>query len=76
MWLDRDGDVQFSQEWQANDGELLTFDDVVIAGLESTVEKCEASWQAWKTLMLDVIDPAQGQTFNKAGGETPTSARH
>jgi len=76
MWLDHDGDVQFSQEWQKNDGELLDFADVINAGILSTAQKCEASWNAWKMLMVDVIDPAEGQTFNKAGGETPTSARH
>jgi len=75
MWLDADGDVQFSQEWQRNDGELLEFADVINAGIFSTAQKCEASWMAWKSLMIDVIDPAEGQTFNKAVGEIPTSAQ-
>lgn len=77
IWLDSDGDPQFSQEWLRNDGELLDFSDVMAAGIYSTANKCEGSWAQWSHLMRDVLKPKGGETFRRARGEAPTStARH
>jgi hypothetical protein len=75
IWIDADGDPQFSQEWSENESEMRDFADVMLAGIHSTAQKCEASWQAWKLMMLDVIGPREGQTYKKAKGQRPASMR-
>jgi hypothetical protein len=77
IWLDKDGDPQFTMEWVAGENSgFLCWADVLLAGLHSTMEKAEGSWQIWKSMMVDVIEPGEGQTFKRAKGETPTSAVH
>ena len=76
MWLDRDGDVQFSVEWVKNESELLDFAEVLEAGIDSVVEKCEGAWQMWHLHMREVLDPREGETFQRARGQMPSSARH
>jgi hypothetical protein len=76
MWVDKDGDVQFSIEWVRNESDLLDFTDVLMAGIESTMAKCEAAWETW-VMQRKVMDPQQGQTFKRAKGQAPSSiARH
>jgi len=76
IWLDQDGDPQFTVEWVKNDGEMRDFADVLITGRHATANKCEASWQQWHLLMRDVLLPEENQTFKRAQGQAPTSSRH
>lgn len=76
IWLDHDGDPQFSQEWAKGEGEMLNFEDVMDAGLWTTAMKAEAAWSLWHHHMRDVLAPGEGQTFARAAGETPSSLKH
>jgi hypothetical protein len=77
LWIDEDGDVQFTVEWSKGDGELYDFTDVIFAGIESTVAKCDGAWQTWHTMMRQVPEIKQGdaRTFKRAKGERAPSAR-
>lgn len=71
-WIDADGDVQFPIKWTEGEGEMFDFSDVQLAGRESWGNLCEGAWQQWHTLMIDVIDPREGQTYKKAQGQRPS----
>jgi hypothetical protein len=75
IWLDADGDPQFTMDWANGETELLDFADVMLAGIVSTGMKAEASWQVWHQKMRKLIDPKEGQTFKRAKGETAASLR-
>ncbi len=72
IWIDQDGDPQFTLDWVEHEGELFDFTDVLLAGIESTMQKCEAAWGMWNhsRRLLDLKD---GQTFKRAQGQAPTS---
>lgn len=77
IWIDQDGDPQFSQEWQnGQDTELIDFTAVILCGIESTAQKCEASWQTWHLMMRKVLEvkEGQGKTYKRARGERAPSA--
>jgi hypothetical protein len=76
LWVDPDGDVQFAVEWVRGESEMLDFDEVLLAGIEYTMQCCENAWAMWKVAMREVIDPAEGQTFKRAMGQMPSSTRH
>lgn len=75
VWIDHDGDPGFTVEWVAGENADFThFHHVVEAGIESTARKCESSWEIWRLMMQDVLDPKDGQTFKRAKGERAPSA--
>lgn len=76
IFIDRDGDPAFTLEWVQGDGDEFDFADVMLSGIESWCDRCETAWQSWRHLMHDVLDPAEGQTFRRAQGETPRSTQH
>lgn len=77
IWLDEDGDCQFTVEWARGESELLDFADVMLAGLQSTLSKCEAAWELWHHHMRDVLEPKPDELIKKAQGQRPRVAtRH
>lgn len=69
LWMDADGDVQFSMD------NVEEFAEVLLAGPDHWMEEAERAWQTWKLYMRDVLDVRQGETFKRALGEVPTSAK-
>ncbi len=77
IWLDNDGDPQFTVEWEAgNTSDLQGFADVMLCGIESTAQKCEAAWLMWHEHMRLSLDPREGEIFKRAKGEQAPSAVH
>ncbi|WOF74143.1 hypothetical protein QMT40_001790 [Parvibaculaceae bacterium PLY_AMNH_Bact1] len=76
IFLDQDGDPQFTVEWEENDGEMLDFADVLLAGMETWGGLCYTALMQQRHFMKDVLDPTEGQTFQKARGEKAPSAIH
>lgn len=76
LWADEDADVQFAVEWVRNESEVLDWTDVLMAGIESVMGKCETAWTLWNTHMREVLDPAEGQTFKRARGQQAAPTRH
>jgi hypothetical protein len=77
VWVDADGDPQFTSDWVEGHGEadLRTFADVAKAGIVSGVDRCEAAWQQWR-FSRKVLDLSQKQTFKRARGERAPSSVH
>lgn len=73
IWLDADGDPQFSVEWEAGAGELRDFADVLLQGINATVQKCESAWQTWNLHMRQVLQPTKRQLYRRAKGERAPS---
>lgn len=75
IFLDRDGDPQFTVDWIANNqADQRDFTACMTAGPDSWIEKCESAWQIWKT-SLEPLDLRSGETIKKAQGQsyTPTA---
>jgi hypothetical protein len=77
IWLDRDGDPQFTSDW-VKDGhhQHLDFADVVISGVVSQVQRCEMAYSAYFEMMqTDMLDAKPEHKFRRALGEKAPSAR-
>ena len=62
MWMDRDGDAQFSIEF---DRDFTLYHG---PGPDPMLEKCEAAWQNWNWAVKP-SSTQEGQTFKRALGE-------
>lgn len=69
IWLDKDGDPAFTLDWLEGESEELDFDDVILSGKESWVDRAEAAWQNWHFLMRQVLEPKPEQLIKKARGQ-------
>ena len=67
LWIDQDGDPQFTIE---NDEQ---FWQVLQAGPDEWLGHAETSWQQWHLMMRKVLAPSEHQTFKRALGEKPPS---
>ncbi|MCC6775638.1 MAG: hypothetical protein IT537_03220 [Hyphomicrobiales bacterium] len=76
IWVDQDGDAQFTMDWRQNECELLDWPDVLLAGLESTAQKAEMSWTLWHHHMREIPEVKKSQTYRKAKGERAPSEVH
>jgi hypothetical protein len=65
LWMDQDGDVQFSYECDR------PFELYLIEGPLPLMEKCEKAWQQWHLYMRQVLDPQPDELYKKALGEAP-----
>lgn len=74
IWLDADGDPQFSVEWEKGTDELRDFTAILLQGATATIAKCESAWQTWNLHMRHVLQPTEGQLYRRAKGERPPSA--
>lgn len=72
LFVDRDGDPQFTIDWVRGGGEERDFADVLLSGRESWGNRCEAAWQTWKVLMRDTLAPSPEQLIKRAQGQQPT----
>lgn len=68
IWLDQDGDAQFTVEFDEDAYGLVQVD------LHHWLEQLEGGWQSWRRLMVDVLDPKTGQTFKRAQGQRRPSS--
>lgn len=74
IWLDSDGDPQFTMDWAKGECEELDFTDVLMSGIESWADRCEAAWEQWNLYMRKVLQPKQDQLVKKAQGQKLSTA--
>lgn len=70
LWLDEDGDPQFTMDNED------AFHNVLAEGPDHWIDQAEFAWHQWKLMMKDVLDPAEGQTFKRAQGQAPSNKLH
>jgi len=73
IFIDKDGDAQFTVDWEDGTGELLDFSDCLLAGIDAWGDIAEAAWESWHTLMREALDPSEGQLIKKAQGQLSTA---
>lgn len=64
MWMDEDGDIQFSIE---NEEPMWV---IMANGPLQWVEQAEDGWKQWKEIMRDALAPSESQLIHRAQGET------
>lgn len=70
MWMDSDGDVQFTIELEG------TLEERLMKGVLHWLEIAETSWQEWFLHMRVVLDPQPDELFKRAKGQNaPSSTR-
>lgn len=69
LWMDKDGDVQFTLEWRENESDMVDFPDVLLAGIESLMDRAEGAWNIWHYQMRTVLDPREDQLVKRAQGQ-------
>lgn len=60
VFIDKDGDAQFSIETTGD------FSAICTNKIEDWVQGAELCWSKWRHLMVDVLDPSEGQTYKRA----------
>lgn len=74
IFVDRDGDPQFTMEWlHGQNTELIDFTAVVLNGIESTAQKCAGAHGMWLEAKR-MLDLKQSETYRRAKGERAPSA--
>ena len=69
MWMDQDGDVQFTLECEG------TLEERLMKGILHWQECAEKAWDTWFLHMRVILDPQEGETFKRAKGQNaPSSA--
>lgn len=63
IWLDADGDFQFTVEINERFGRIMS------EPTDSWLQQCEQSWQQWKVLHNEVLDPQAAETIKFNQGQ-------
>jgi hypothetical protein len=63
IFIDKDGDAQFSIETTGD------FRSICTTPVEDWVQGAELCWKKWRHLMVDVLDPSEGQTYKRSQGQ-------
>ena len=67
IWIDVDGDPQFTIEYDDD------FKEALQLGPDPWLERGASAWNQWRMMMHEVLDPSEEQQFKKAQGEKPPS---
>lgn len=66
LWVDEDGDPQFTIEVEDDWSRILS------VGPDHWINKAEEAWLRWRH-MREVLDPQEGETYKRAQGQKPPS---
>lgn len=69
IWIDKDGDPQFTIEF-ADDAAGIASEPLLV-----WIDQCEEAWTRWHHSMKTVLAPSPEQLFKKALGEESPSAK-
>lgn len=64
IWMDKDGDVQFTNDHEAGIVHALEM------GQDAWLNNCETAWQLWQFHMRQVLAPKQNELVKAAQGQT------
>jgi hypothetical protein len=76
LWLDKDGDVQFTWDWLADHiADVRDFATLMLHGPHWVMQQLEEAHRLW-SIAQETLDLQEGQTFKRAQGERAPSTRH
>lgn len=71
LWVDGDGDVQFTCDVDEDGAGMVEKADLYV-----WIGQAEEAWQSWHHNMVTVLDPTEDQLFKRAQGQRPPSTIH